>query len=594
MHRLRLRMIFIIGWWKMKNSLFSFLHHLRYWRGWSESAGHICGGFLFCFLPLLASCLSTDGGNPREENLPPVIEDVTLQVEKSGTEYLIKVKAEDPEARTLAYEYLVDDKVHQSWTGESRCAWKPDNSESCYHNIEVRARDPEGLTVSRGTAMTYTEGLPAAWGFWCHQITEDDVRIARQSNVKIAVIGGAIYHHYGDEFNSTEKETLQTILGWLKKYEIKPYLYWIAAYCEWEIANKYPKSEIKGEDQGQAFMKISLETAFGRNLFDQLQKYKETYGLSGFYFDGIADNADYLPTPDYTDEDQDKLFQTYKDAGLDFFGNINHKYIGLQPRWFRHVDSIFQESQDLDAIAGIAGAMRKYDKPGYFMYNVYVEHTPFVTVNPKLLSACKPQNIGVFISESTRQHSLTKKRMFQRLPTYRDGFTSYSEGSNGFPTWLPYRGDWRVRNGSYTVRQVLHDMPISVTGHEDWTDYEISTKLKIGSEIKGNDEIAGLAFRFRYNGVPPDHYYLLCVSKKRNDLSFRDSRNQLIGEASYDLEYDRWYNLKLRVQGQRFTAFIDDRPVLEAMDERYKNGMAGVFSWDCGDASFDDFTVERF
>jgi len=568
------------------NNLFSLLSHPRLSR--------IFGGLLFCCLPLVVSCLSTGGGNPRQENLPPVIEAITLQAEKSGTEYSITVKAQDPEAQALAYQVLIDDKVFQSWTDKAAFSWKPDNKESCYHTIEVRARDSEGQTVSRGTAMTYTEGLPAAWGFWCNQITEDDVRIARQSNVKIAAIGGPIYHHYGDEFNSTETETLKTILGWMKKYEIKPYLYWIAAYCEWERANKYPKGEIKGEDQGQAFMKISLDTAFGRNLFDQLMKYKETYGLTGFYFDGIADNADYLPTPDYTDDDQDELFQAYKDAGLDFFGNINHKYIGLQPRWFRHVDSIFQESQDLDAIAGIARAMRKYDKPGYFMYNVYDEQTPSVTVNPELLSLCKPENIGVFISESTKWHSLRKKKMFQELATYRDGFSSYSAGSDGFPTWLPYRGDWRVRNGTYTVQQVLHDMPISVTGHEEWTDYEISAKLKIGSETKGNDEIAGLAFRFRYNGVPPDHYYLFCVSKKRNDLSFRDSRNQVVGQVSYDLEYDRWYTIKLRVEGPRFTAFIDGRPVIEAVDERYKSGMVGVFSWDCGDAYFDDFSVERF
>ena len=76
------------------NNLFSFLSHPRLSR--------IFGGLLFCCLPLVVSCLSTGGGNLRQENLPPVIEAITLQVEKSGTEYSINVKAQDPEAQPLA------------------------------------------------------------------------------------------------------------------------------------------------------------------------------------------------------------------------------------------------------------------------------------------------------------------------------------------------------------------------------------------------------------------------------------------------------------------------------------------------------------
>jgi hypothetical protein len=54
----------------------------------------------------------------------------------------------------------------------------------------------------------------------------------------------------------------------------------------------------------------------------------------------------------------------------------------------------------------------------------------------------------------------------------------------------------------------------------------------------------------------------------------------------------RWYSLRLVVQGQRLQAFVDGQLALEARDASYARGQAGVAGYAEGGLEFDQLTVQ--
>jgi hypothetical protein len=174
-------------------------------------------------------------------------------------------------------------------------------------------------------------------------------------------------------------------------------------------------------------------------------------------------------------------------------------------------------------------------------------------------------------------------------------------------TWLPvsdldkqYFGVWqnvfwRTREGGWAVtkekdREIL-EHPIYydeclVTGDYLWRDYSIETKIRQmlpGSlpflwmdhdfDITGR---TGVLFRYRDNR----HYYFYGIERyDRLVLLRREDRNWVVLDWRYvNFQRERYYHLKIEGKGNRLRGFLEGELALEANDDVYVSGKAGIRS----------------
>lgn len=126
-----------------------------------------------------------------------------------------------------------------------------------------------------------------------------------------------------------------------------------------------------------------------------------------------------------------------------------------------------------------------------------------------------------------------------------------------------------------------------VTGDAKRADYDISVTAYTPGEAS-----FGLVFRAGARG-----YYLFRIlpgmnpaqvlARFDNDtLAFTD-----LAAASNTLSAGEWHAIRVRVDGDRIQAFVDDQPVLEAHDSTFERGRVGVFGDATATLLFDNFTV---
>jgi galactosylceramidase len=152
-------------------------------------------------------------------------------------------------------------------------------------------------------------------------------------------------------------------------------------------------------------------------------------------------------------------------------------------------------------------------------------------------------------------------------------------------------------------------MPYTILGDDQWRDYEVSVDVYLNhgdsAGVMGRINNVGPGFR----NVPRGYYLtlgddgqchlVLIRGLKRNPIKLEgDVEQQALikaGKAGDDSEGgpkelgavklpnigpNQWHNLKLRFEGTNITGFVDDKPVLNATDNVYGRGMAGLRAGD--------------
>src|SRR5512145_1661019 len=156
---------------------------------------------------------------------------------------------------------------------------------------------------------------------------------------------------------------------------------------------------------------------------------------------------------------------------------------------------------------------------------------------------------------------------------------------------------WQVQQGH--LRQVSDGTgspgmyPTALlTGDASWRDYTVS----IAAYPTGNDEL-GLVARASAQG-----FYVLrllpdATHPPRRILSRYDAATQTFTPiASADgpgFVSQRWYSLRLQVQGDQLQAFVDDQLVLTAHDATFTQGQVGAYGYAQGQLAFDNLIVQR-
>lgn len=109
---------------------------------------------------------------------------------------------------------------------------------------------------------------------------------------------------------------------------------------------------------------------------------------------------------------------------------------------------------------------------------------------------------------------------------------------------------------------------------DHWQDYTLSSQINIK---QSTEDFAELAIYLRDAN---DSYYSLEFNmgdeQIEGQLSFKFELDEvasgIISQASYPLELNQWYNIKVTIEGSTLTAFIDGVKILEATSYAIKQG----------------------
>jgi hypothetical protein len=154
---------------------------------------------------------------------------------------------------------------------------------------------------------------------------------------------------------------------------------------------------------------------------------------------------------------------------------------------------------------------------------------------------------------------------------------------------------WKVQNGRLSPVTDAQDLQSQygsalLIGDANWKDYSVST----AAYESANDEI-GVVARAGDRG-----YYVFKLLPAGQKPGMVLARYEVVNHQFVPLataesggyETQRWYTLRLDVQGDQLTAYLDGRPVLKAQDSAYTQGRAGVYGYPEGGLDFDNFVVQ--
>ena len=156
--------------------------------------------------------------------------------------------------------------------------------------------------------------------------------------------------------------------------------------------------------------------------------------------------------------------------------------------------------------------------------------------------------------------------------------------------------DWKVANGTWAVKDGVYKLSKggqaehSLVGEEDWDDYTVEAKVRL-------DEGSWAGIIFRAKSEMEYYVYYLNVPSNISELW----RHKQGGWASRDnisqppavgvkIANGEWIDMKIVVEGNKFTLYLNDEKQVEDSDGVYGEGKVGVWGWETA-ASFDDFTV---
>jgi glycosyl hydrolase family 59 (putative galactocerebrosidase) len=160
---------------------------------------------------------------------------------------------------------------------------------------------------------------------------------------------------------------------------------------------------------------------------------------------------------------------------------------------------------------------------------------------------------------------------------------------------LPGPSVWKLQDGRLIPYSDAQDLPSMystalVTGDPSWSDYSVS----VAGYVTVNDEL-GVVARASEAG-----YYVFKLLPAAQQPSLVLARydaakgvfTPLATAATGGFKQQTWYTLKLQVQGEQLTAYVDGQEVLKARDATLKSGRAGVAAYAEGGLEFDNFSVQ--
>ncbi len=153
------------------------------------------------------------------------------------------------------------------------------------------------------------------------------------------------------------------------------------------------------------------------------------------------------------------------------------------------------------------------------------------------------------------------------------------EDSFDFPSssWKFDRHNWLFRDGYLAHDEYSIGAAYYLDGN-NWTNYEWETNFRV---TKFGNENASLLFFFRSPEVWSG--YGLAVTPYSLLLSRYDgawNERVILGQASLVVKPERWFNLKIQIQGNQIKVYVDDKLRIDAFDpdNKYTQGSVSYYT----------------
>ncbi|KAA0894081.1 family 16 glycoside hydrolase [Oryzomonas rubra] len=158
-----------------------------------------------------------------------------------------------------------------------------------------------------------------------------------------------------------------------------------------------------------------------------------------------------------------------------------------------------------------------------------------------------------------------------------------------------FAGKWAVQGvpGAPSAPNALcqtgySDYPALSLGDKVYGDVTIATQFKA---ISGSsDRAAGIIFRIR----DKDNYYILRANALEDNINiytYAGGRRRSIREGSAKVPSGTWQELRVEVQGNRIRGFLNNKQVVEAIDDTFKAGKVGLWTKADSVTCFDNVRV---
>jgi len=151
---------------------------------------------------------------------------------------------------------------------------------------------------------------------------------------------------------------------------------------------------------------------------------------------------------------------------------------------------------------------------------------------------------------------------------------------------------WRIEGDSYCTGPGGEQR--SFYGAENWTDYEITFKATLS---QGN----GYGVYFRATNYKKANAYIFQYDPGYGKGAFLyrrivNGREKPPFARVWAPDDYQWHNteheIRVRVEGNTFTAYVDGEAVLQAHHSEYTHGGVGLRAWDRSNVCFRDFQIK--
>jgi hypothetical protein len=125
----------------------------------------------------------------------------------------------------------------------------------------------------------------------------------------------------------------------------------------------------------------------------------------------------------------------------------------------------------------------------------------------------------------------------------------------------------------------------------EFHDGEISMRFRLlGGQL---DQCAGILFNLKPNG----DYLTVRFNAKEDNLvlwTFKNGKRSFVKKGAHDvhLKFGEWHRMKIRVEGTRLVALLDDEPLIDYTLDAPVSGKVGVWSKTDSVSQFDEYVVQ--
>ncbi len=127
----------------------------------------------------------------------------------------------------------------------------------------------------------------------------------------------------------------------------------------------------------------------------------------------------------------------------------------------------------------------------------------------------------------------------------------------------------------------------TILGDTSWTNYSVRTSVRI-AENTGSAKILGRIMDVHRGNEPPSAYWFRITTGNNWTLN---AGSRMLASGFADFSPFAWHNLVMRFEGNKISVMVDDKEVVNATDNEFSHGLAGLGS-DFNFAEFDDFGIE--